>query len=111
MKFRKKSSKQQGIELQPSQISIVNGNFKILPRFFGECSNIKVHSRMKKKLVKNNIQIKHNVEIIRNNNKEYYIYLVIPTITKDKKRNPERVAGIDLGIRTFEHSQQFFLTL
>ena len=29
------------------------------------------------------------------------MYLVIPTVTKEKKKNPERVAGIDLGIRTF----------
>lgn len=101
MKFRKKSNNRQGIELAPSQISIVNGSFKILPKFFGESSSIKIHNRMKKKLLKNNIQINHNVDIIRNNNREYFLYLVIPTVTKEKKRNPDRVAGIDLGIRTF----------
>jgi transposase len=101
MKYRKKTNKQQGIELDPSQISIVNGTFKILPRTFGESCYLKIHNRMKKKLLKNNIQINHNVEIIRNNNREYFLYLVTPTVTKEKNRKPERVAGIDLGIRTF----------
>jgi transposase len=101
MKYRKKSSRQQGVELEPDQISLKDGTFRILPQFFGDNCYLKIHNRMKKKLLKNDTKIKHNVEIIRNNNNEYWLYLVIPTVIKDKKRNPDRVAGIDLGVRTF----------
>jgi hypothetical protein len=65
MKFRKKNNKQQGIELQPSQISIINGTFKILPKTFGESCYLKIHNRMKKKLVKNNIQINQLTHKVR----------------------------------------------
>lgn len=101
MKFRKKSSKQQGIEVAPSGISFENGQIKLLPRTFGKDCLIKIHNRMKKKIIRNNIKIEHNVDIIRNNNKEYYLYIVIPTVIKEKKNRPEEVAGIDLGVRTF----------
>jgi putative transposase len=106
MKFRKKSSKQQGIEVAPSGISFQDGQIKLLPKTFGKDCFIKVHNRMKKKIIRNKIQIDHNVDIIRNNNKEYFLYLVIPTVIKEKKKEsgipiPEHVSGIDLGVRTF----------
>jgi transposase len=99
--FREKKNKRQGIELQASQISISDGFIRILPKSFqGDCL-IKVHRRMKKKLIKNNIQIRHNVDLIRENNRNYFLHIVIPTIIENKKDIPKRFAGIDLGIRTF----------
>ena len=100
MKFRKKKNKQQGIELQSNQISFLDGNLKILPRIFQSDSIIKIHNRMKKKIIKNKIAIHHNSEIIRNH-KEYFLYVVVPTTIKEKKENPKVISGIDLGIRTF----------
>jgi IS605 OrfB family transposase len=56
---------------------------------------------MSKKLVKNNVEISNNVDLIRENNREYFLYVLIPTKIKEKKSQPERFSGIDLGLRTF----------
>jgi len=101
MKFRKKSNKKQGIELSKAQISIREGKIRILPSIFKEENILKIHKRMEKKIQKKKYEINNNVDLIRVNKKDYYLYLLLPTNVMEKKPECLKVGGCDLGIRTF----------
>jgi putative transposase len=97
MKYKKKSSKTQVLEMSSKNISIVKGRVKILPETFDKECYLHVSNNSKKRL--KNLQIKNNVDIVKTNNK-YYLHISIET---NKKKNvcKENIAGIDLGVRTF----------
>jgi transposase len=101
MKFRKKSNKKQGIELSKAQISIREGKIRILPSIFKEENILKIHKRIEKKIQKKKYEINNNVDLIRVNKKDYYLYLLLPTNVMEKKPECSKVGGCDLGIRTF----------
>jgi len=104
MKYRKKSCYKQGIELTKAQISINNdGKIRILPTLFKdkECI-LEVNKKMQAKILKNKYTINNNVDLIRLNNKEYYLYLLVPTVIKNKEQiKSKNIAGVDLGVRKF----------
>lgn len=94
MKFKKKTDRDQSIEIPPSGISIKDCKIKIYPTFFADECYLSVHNKKQLK----DIQISHNVDLLRRD-KEYFI--CIPIHVESKKSTLTRIAGIDLGIRTF----------
>jgi IS605 OrfB family transposase len=98
MHYKKKKEVYQSFELTPKLISIQKGKFKICPEFFGNDHCIlNVSKNNQKKLMGK--KILHNVDIVRSN-QGYCVHLCIAT-EPNIPSVVERVAGVDLGIRTF----------
>ena len=96
LKYKKKTDKIQSFELTPKIISIKEGKLRIAPESFGDECVLKTHKSLKDlKIENNNIYI----FILRCRN-EYYVHLSIPTEPKACE-SLERIAGVDLGIRTY----------
>jgi putative transposase len=97
LKFKKKKDTVQSIELTPKNISIDKGVIKILPETFKENCYLNISKTNKKKYI--NLEIKNNVDIVRDQG-NYYLHISIETETKERK-DLTSVCGIDLGVRTF----------
>ena len=93
MKYKCKKDKVQTIEVPPELVSLDHetSSIKLYPRLLK--TNIKVKEHDLRKIT----SINNNVDIQRINN-DYYIYISVETVNKETKL--ERIAGIDLGIRT-----------
>ena len=93
MKYKKKNDKVQIIEVPPQLVSLnkETSSIKLYPGILK--TNIKVAKHDIRKIEK----INNNVDIQRIN-KDYYICINIETNTETC--NLERIAGVDLGIRT-----------
>lgn len=97
MKFQKKSSPRQMIELTPKNISIVQGKVKILPETFKDDCYITLSKTNARKF--KNLVIQRNVDIVREKH-HYYLHVCVETeFTEPKEINT--IAGVDMGIRTF----------
>lgn len=94
MKYKKKTDRDQAIEIPPSGISVKDNKIKIYPTFFPDGCYLSVHNKKQLK----HIQISHNVDLVRRD-KEYFI--CIPVEVKSEKSKLTRISGVDLGIRTF----------
>ena len=97
LNFQKKSENRQCIELTPKNISMKHGVVKILPETFKDCSILKISKLNKKKY--NNLEINNNVDIVRE--KGVFTMFVSMSIEAVENSDFHRVAGVDLGIRTF----------
>lgn len=96
MKYKKKSSHRQTIEMNPNVISVKD--CKIVISCLDE-KEIVIDKRNRRKI--KDLKIDHNVDLSRIRN-EYFLYIPIK-INKDTKVSsyPQQVCGIDLGVRTF----------
>lgn len=94
MKFKKKTDKDQSIEIPPSGMSIKDCKIKIYPTFFADECYLSVHNKKQLK----DIQISHNVDLLKRD-KEYFI--CIPIRVESRKSKLTKISGVDLGIRTF----------
>ena len=97
MKYKTKKDKKQGFEMTPTCISIENGKIKICPEFFKEHQFLEIDKHNKRKI--KHLEVKNNVDLVRSNY-GYYLYFCTKTESNTKKQ-PENIAGVDLGIRTF----------
>lgn len=95
--YKKKTEKRKCIELANSEINIVNGEFKICPGKFKEHSLFSMGKRNKEKY--KNLEIKHNCDLLKINNK-YYINVTVP-INNNKTSELNNFCGVDPGIRKF----------
>lgn len=97
LSFKKKTDPKQTIEFTEKTMKIRNGIVRILPESFNDCvfriskRNMKKHSKLK-----NN----HNVDMVREDGK-YFLHIPIDIEIQETTRNPLRVSGIDMGIRSF----------
>jgi len=99
IKYKRKTTPHQAIELTPAGISMKEGIIRISPHtFVGNCT-LKISKRNKKKHKK--LEINHNVDIIKKNGKFYICILTNATLkTKNKTDCKTRVCGVDPGVRT-----------
>ena len=97
LKYKKKTEARQSIELTPKNISIIEGKIRILPETFKNDCFLKITKNNEVKY--KTLVIKHNVDIIKEKGK-YYIHIPMETELKEPT-SLDRIAGIDLGIRTF----------
>jgi IS605 OrfB family transposase len=99
MKYKTKKESIQTIELSPQIISIKENQIRICPTLFKD-PILKMDKRNKRKL--KDMQIENNVDIQRASGGSapgYYIYISIKVTSKESKL--DKIAGVDLGIRTF----------
>ena len=105
MKFKKKSTPKQTIELAPSSISLSNGVLKILPRTFKDECILKISNKNKKK--HKDLTIENNVDIVRKNG-TYFAHILKAVEHKDKTvKEDYNMCGVDPGVRTFATSYSY----
>jgi IS605 OrfB family transposase len=100
MRYKKKASPVQTIEMTPKCITMKYGKIKILPKTFGEECILKISK--KNSLKYKDLVIENNVDIVKKNG-EYYIHLLTKTKVKNSshsKYQSKKVCGVDPGIRT-----------
>ena len=99
MKYKTKNESKQTIELSPQIISIKENQIRICPNLFKD-PILKIDKRNKRKL--KDMQIENNVDIQRASGGSapgYYIYISVKVTSKESEL--DKIAGVDLGIRTF----------
>jgi putative transposase len=97
--FKKKSCKQQTIELASTDIKMTKDGINISPSKFPKNEKtIKIHKKMLKKY--KDIVIKNNCDLKMINNK-YYIYITLSLKIKENKNVLKKFCGVDPGIRSF----------
>jgi IS605 OrfB family transposase len=105
MKFKKKSTPRQTIELAPSNISLNNGVLKILPKTFKDECIIQISNKNKKK--HKDLTIENNVDIVRQNG-TYFAHILKAVEHKDKTvKEDYKMCGVDPGVRTFATSYSY----
>ena len=97
LKFRKKTDVRQTIELTPKNIVMDKGSIKILPETFKEEHVFKISKLNQKRY--GNLEIKNNVDIVREKG-NYYLHISVETTTSDSSKF-ETVGGVDPGVRVF----------
>jgi len=100
MKYKKKTSPVQTIEMTPVCISMKYGKVNILPKTFGKECTLKISK--KNRIKHKDLVIENNVDIVKQNG-EYYIHILTTAKEKDtnsrKIARPARICGVDPGIR------------
>lgn len=106
--FKKKTNNNKCITIPKSFISIEYNNnhsyIKMAPTFFKDESSNSINNSLflisKRTIKKNkNIKIDHDCEIIKKNNKWWFMIPI--TINTDEKKKAVNYCGVDPGIRTF----------
>lgn len=85
-------------EFSKTDISIVNGKFKICPDRFKEDKFIKMGKKNCKKY--GNLKIDHRCDLIKRG-PNYFIYVSVPFATSPPVSHIDNVCGIDPGLRKF----------
>jgi transposase len=99
MKYKTKKESLQTIEVTPKLITIKENQIRICPTLFKD-PILKMDKRNKRKL--KDMQIENNVDIQRasaGSAPGYYVYISVKVTSKESEL--DKIAGVDLGIRTF----------